>query len=90
MISNALHHGNACRHHRRELAREDGDVFHADFATRAESLALCLDARGRDALATQVGAQRRFVGGKGFTAYLVAALILAFPKKLGLFFPSCC
>jgi hypothetical protein len=49
------------------------------------SVALRLDAGRGDALAAQVGAQRRFVRRERLAAHLVAALVLAFPEELGSF-----
>ena len=47
------------------------------------ALALRLDARGRDALAPQIGAQRRLVRRERLAADLVAALVLALPDEIG-------
>jgi hypothetical protein len=90
MISKAWTIGNAGRHHGRELAAEHGDVFGEDFAAGSKRIALRLDARGGNALAAQVGAQRLFVRRKRLAANLVAALVLAFPKKLGFFLARGC
>ena len=86
-----LHHGNAGRHHGGELPAEYRDVRGVDLAAAAEQLlALRLDPGRGDALAAQIGAQRRLVHREGLAADLVAALVLAFPKKLGFFLGRCC
>ncbi len=85
-----LHHGNAGRHHGRELAAEHGDIHGVDLAAGSKRLALGLDTCGGDALTAQVGTQRCFVRSKRLAAHLVAALILALPQELGFFLARGC
>ena len=85
-----LDHRNTRGHHGRKLTAEYRDIFVGDLASAPEHGALGLDARSGDSLPAQIGAQRRFIRGQRLTPYLMAALVLAFPVELGVFFTCGC
>src|SRR5437016_1791804 len=75
-----LHQRNARGEHGGELAGEDRDVAGIDLAARP-ALTLLADARGRHALATQLGAQSLLVGREALALDAGAALVLALPGE---------
>ena len=76
-----LHQRNAGAEHGGELAAEDRDVAGVDLAAGLEGLRLLLDARRNDALAAQVGTQRRLAGRELPALDLVSLLVLALPGE---------
>src|SRR6202012_1314539 len=85
-----LHHGNARRHHSRELTRKYGNVLKRGFSP-PHSSALRLDACSCNPLSSKVGTQCRFIGGKSFPTDFVATLVFAFPDKLNFLLAcGCC
>src|SRR2546421_2742200 len=75
-----LHQRNARGEHGGELAGEDRDIARVDPAARV-ALTLLADARGRHALAAQLGAQSLLVGREALALDARAALVLALPGE---------
>ena len=74
-----LQQRHAGAHHRRQLAREHGDVLLLDgLAARAAPL---LDLGDQDALAPQRGADDGFAAGAHLAAHDLAVAVLAFPLE---------
>src|SRR6267154_2644182 len=75
-----LHQRNARSEHGGELAGEDRDIARIDLAARP-ALTLLADARRRDTLAAQLGAQTLLVGREALALDTRAALVLALPGE---------
>src|SRR2546423_13864799 len=75
-----LHQRNARGQHGRELAAENRDIAGIDLAAHP-ALTLLADARGRHALAAQLGAQTLLIGGEALALDARAALVLALPGE---------
>src|SRR5213082_548992 len=75
-----LHQRNARGEHGGELAAENRDIAGIDLAA-CPPLTLLADARGRHALAAQLGAQSLLIGREALALDARAALVLALPRE---------
>ena len=76
-----LHHRDARREHRGQLAGEDRDVFRSDLAVALEQLAFLAHPRRGNPLPSQVAAHLQFGLGQSPPPDPVALAILAFPLE---------